>query len=58
MSWVTTTSASAKTWSQRAASPDSQSKMWLSALLSMSSRMTGAPSSSARRASTTGSSGS
>ena len=37
-----------------AASPDSQSKMWLSVLPSMSSRMTGASGSSARLASTTG----
>ena len=42
MSWVTTTSALAKTASVAALSPDSQSKMWLSVLPSMSSRITGA----------------
>ena len=43
MSWLTTTSALANTASHSALSPDSQSKMWLSVLPSMSSRMTGAP---------------
>ena len=46
------------TASVRAASPASQSKMWLLAWCSMSSRMTGASGSSAWRASTTAGSGS
>src|SRR5215469_2947959 len=58
MSWLTTTSAAAKTASVAALSPASQSKMWLSALPGRSSRMTGAPGSSARSASATAGSGS
>ena len=58
MSWVTTTSAAANAASVAAWSPASQSKMWLSALPGRSSRITGAPGSSARSASTTGGSGS
>ena len=58
MSWLTTTSAAAKTASVAALSPASQSKMWLSALPGRSSRMTGAPGSSARSASATTGSGS
>ena len=58
MSWVTTTSARAKTASVAAASPVSQSKQWLSCLPSMSVRMTGASGASAVRASTTGGSSS
>ena len=58
MSWLTTTSAAAKTASVAALSPASQSKMWLLALPGRSSRMTGAPGSSARSASTTTGSGS
>src|ERR1035441_679881 len=61
MSWLTVISASRNTASVRAASPASQSKMWLPVrpgFGSRSSRMTGAPASSARRASTTAGSGS
>ena len=58
MSWVIVTSAALNTASVRAASPASQSKMWLLAWCSMSSRMSGAPRSSAWRASTTAGSGS
>src|SRR6266516_1059628 len=58
MSWLTTTSAAAKTASVAALSPASQSKMWLAALPGRSSRMTGAPGSSARSASATTGSGS
>ena len=58
MSWAIVTSAALNTASVRAASPVSQSKMWLSVLCSMSSRMTGAPASSARWASITTGSGS
>ena len=54
MSSVTTTSADAKTRSVASASPVSQSKQWLSVLPSRSSRMSGAPGSSALRTSTTG----
>ena len=58
MSWVIVTSASANTASVRAASPDSQSKMWLLVQPGRSSRMSGAPGSSAWRASITAGSGS
>src|SRR6266568_1636729 len=58
ISWLTTTSAAANTASVSAALPASQSKMWLSVLPSMSSRMTGAPGSSALVASMTGGNGS
>jgi len=58
MSWVIVTSAPANTACVRAASPVSQSKMWLLVWCSMSSRMTGASGSSAWRASTTAGSGS
>ena len=52
-SWLTTTSAAANTASVAARSPASQSKMWLSALPSRSSLITGAPGASARPASIT-----
>ena len=55
---TTTTSASANTRSVSASSPASQSKMWLSVLPSLSSRMTGASASSAWRGSDTTGSGS
>ena len=58
MSWPTTTSAAANTASVAALSPAAQSKMWLSALPGRSSRITGAPGSSARSASATTGSGS
>ena len=58
MSQDTTTSAAAKTASVAALSPASQSKMWLSRLPSMSSRITGTPGSSAFLASITTGSGS
>ena len=54
MSWATTTSALANAASVAASSPASQSKMWLSCLPARSSRITGAPGSSALVASTTG----
>src|SRR6266568_8198677 len=54
----TTTSASANTASVRALSPADQSKMWLSVVPSLSSQITGASGSVARRASTTAGSGS
>ena len=52
------TSAAAKAASVAALSPDSQSKMWLSVLPSISSRTSGASASSALRASIIGGSGS
>ena len=55
---TTTTSSRANTASVAAASPASQSKMWLSMRPGSSSRMTGASGSSAKRASTTAGSGS
>ena len=55
---VTVTSARRNTSSVRAASPVSQSKMWLPAWPSRSSRISGASASSARRASITAGSGS
>jgi len=58
MSWLTVTSASRNTCSVRAASPASQSKMWLSVRPGWSSRMTGAAGSIARRASDTAGNGS
>ncbi len=58
MSCATTTSAAANAASVAALSPASHSKMWLSARPGMSSRITGAPGSSARSASITGGSGS
>ncbi len=58
MSWVTTTSAAAKAASVAARSPADQSKMWLSRWPATSSRITGAPGSRARVASTTTGSGS
>src|SRR5262249_39860268 len=58
MSWLTTTSAAANPWSVFARWPASQSKMWLSVLPSLWSRIPGASGSSARRASTTAGSGS
>ena len=58
MACSTTTSARANAASVAAASPASQSKMWLSMRPAWSSRITGAPGSSAARASTTTGSGS
>ena len=58
MSWVTTTSAAAKTASVAALSPADQSKMRLSDRPARSSRITSAPGSSAVRASITAGSGS
>jgi hypothetical protein len=58
ISSLTTTSALSNTASVAALSPASQSKMWLSVLPSLSSRITAASGSSALRALTTGGSGS
>src|ERR1017187_7132049 len=58
MSCATTTSAAAKMASVAAWSPAAQSKTWLSCLPSRSSRITGAPGSSAFVASITTGSGS
>ena len=58
MSWPTTTSAAANTASVAALSPACQSKMWLPSWPSRSSRITGAPGSSAVLASITAGSGS